>query len=648
MSEHSWSWLAQQSLACSSSGSGVHRLSYRFRGWTVLVAREVWKHGLAGMLHFCLTILLGSLLLAACGDPPSLASEADQTPTTPQPVLRPRAAATEATTRAATPTTTATPDAPGFVQVAAGENHTCALQHDGTVLCWGRNEDGQLDVPKGARFQQITAGWRFSCGIQTDGRINCWGRNEHEQLDAPDGQFTAIDAGWDHVCALSGASATCWGWNANERAAPPTGVEFTAIGAGAEHSCGLALNGDLKCWGSNDDGRADSHSGPFRKLAVGIAHTCALRTDGTASCQGDNSAGQSHPPGTPFALISAGSEHTCGVLPTGALKCWGGNPGRGINVQLAAPAGLFTSLSAGWKSTCAINKHGHAQCWKYTYEATRIAPYDRLNLTNAFPGYSFPQPTDIFPWPSGGLAVVNREGYISTHIGGTEPRRILDLSDATDSSGAENGMLSAALDPDFGEFPFLYVYYTARGEKEGAKELAKLTRFPIVDGRAVRKKELIILDITRPTRPGSHYGGAIRFGPDGMLYLGIGDAVCFECPQRLDTLHGKIIRIDVRGGSVEQPYRVPADNPLIGTPGARSEIWAYGLRNPWRMAFDPKDGRLWVGDVGQTTEEEVSIAAAGQNLGWPIFEGSTCLTTNGFDFAARFIQSRQWIFVQRI
>ena len=400
------------------------------------------------------TVALGTLLLAACGDPPSLASEADQTPTTPQPVLRPRAVATEATTPAPTPTTTETTVAPTFLQVAAGENHSCALQNDGRVVCWGANDDGQLDVPEGTRFEQITAGYGSSCGIRTDGGIACWGRNNHQQLDAPDGQFTAIDAGWDHVCALSGASATCWGWNANERAAPPTGVEFTAIGAGAEHSCGLALNGDLKCWGSNDDGRADSHSGLFRKLAVGIAHTCALRTDGTASCQGENSAGQSDPPETAFALISAGSEHTCGVLPTGALKFWGGNPGRGINVQLAAPAGLFTSLSAGWKSTCAINKHGHAQCWKYTYEATRIAPYDRLNLTNAFPGYSFPQPTEIFPWPSGGLAVVNREGYISTHIGGTEPRQILDLSDATDSSGAENGMLSAALDPDFGEFPF--------------------------------------------------------------------------------------------------------------------------------------------------------------------------------------------------
>ena len=137
--------------------------------------------------------------------------------------------------------------------------------------------------------------------------------------------------------------------------------------------------------------------------------------------------------------------------------------------------------------------------------------------------------------------------------------------------------------------------------------------------------------LPRPTygyEGSSHYGGSIRFGPDGMLYLGIGDSHCFKCPQSLDTLHGKIIRIDVRDTSAQQPYRVPEDNPFVGTPDARPEFWSYGLRNPYRMAFDPRDGRLWVSDVGHDTEEEVTIAAAGVNLGWPIFEGSSCLIIN--------------------
>ena len=93
----------------------------------------------------------------------------------------------------------------------------------------------------------------------------------------------------------------------------------------------------------------------------------------------------------------------------------------------------------------------------------------------------------------------------------------------------------------------------------------------------------------------------------------------------LESLHGKIIRIDVRGASAEQPYRIPRDNPMLAVPDARPEIWAYGLRNPWRMAFDLHDGSLWVADVGHDAEEEVSIATAGANLGWPIFEGSDCL-----------------------
>ena len=600
----------------------------------MLVAREVWKHGLAGMLHFCVTLIVGTLLLAACGDSPSLASETDQTPTTPQPVLRPRAAATEATTRAATPTTTATPVAPAFVQVAAGENHSCALQNGGRVQCWGANDDGQLDVPEGVSFQQITAGYRYSCGIRADGGVTCWGRNDHAQLDAPDGQFTAIDAGWDHVCALSGTDAICWGWNANERATPPPGLALTAIGAGAEHSCGLTPNGDLECWGKNDDGRADPRQGPLSALAVGIAHTCALTNLGTAVCQGENAAGQTDAPETVFRQMSAGSDYTCGLRPDGALHCWGSSPNKASHVPLAAPPGPFTSISAGWKSTCALTESGFAQCWEYPAPVRPAPPYDRLNLVNASPGHLFSQPTEVFSWPAGGLAVADRTGFISIYAAGSEPSLVLDLSDIVDSGGSLNGMLSAAVDPEFSEFSFLYVYYTIRDEQQGGKESTRLTRFPVVDGQAVREEELLILEIPMLPRPtygyegSSHYGGSIRFGPDGMLYLGIGDSHCFKCPQSLETLHGKIIRIDVRDTSAQQPYRVPEDNPFVGTPDARPEIWAYGLRNPYRMAFDPRDGRLWVSDVGHDTEEEVTIAAAGVNLGWPIFEGSSCLIIN--------------------
>ena len=421
---------------------------------------------LAGVLPLCFMLILGTLLLAACGDPPSPASETDQAPTTPQPVLRPRAAATEATRGAATPTTTATPDAPAFIQVAAGEDHSCALQKDGRVVCWGANDDGQLNVPEGARFEQITAGYGFSCGIRTDGGIACWGRNNHQQLDAPAGQFTAIDAGWDRVCALSGATATCWGWNANERATPPTDTAFAEIGTGAEHSCGLSSTGDLICWGKNNDGQADSRRGTFRALAVGIAHTCVLDNDNMVLCQGDSASGQSSPPKAAFTQISSGKDHSCGLLPTRDVVCWGRGQSKAINVRLGSPPGPFTSISAGWRQTCALTDDGHAQCWNYEYLPIPFPPYDRLQFTDALPGYTLNQPTDVFPWPNGGLAVVDREGSIRTYIPGSEPHNILDLEDAVASDGSLNGLLSSALDPEIQTFTssHFFTYSTQLGE----------------------------------------------------------------------------------------------------------------------------------------------------------------------------------------
>ncbi|MSQ42549.1 MAG: hypothetical protein EXR65_05915 [Dehalococcoidia bacterium] len=117
----------------------------------------------------------------------------------------------------------------------------------------------------------------------------------------------------------------------------------------------------------------------------------------------------------------------------------------------------------------------------------------------------------------------------------------------------------------------------------------------------------------------NHNGGAIRFGPDGMLYLGLGDGGSRGDPQRneqnLGTLPGKIIRIDVRDATAARPYAVPPDNPFAGRAGARCEIWAYGLRNPWRMAFDTATGALWAGDVGQGAVEEVDVIERGGNYG---------------------------------
>ena len=287
--------------------------------------------------------------------------------------------------------------------------------------------------------------------------------------------------------------------------------------------------------------------------------------------------------------------------------------------------GKFAAQSIGWRNSCALSPNEQAVCWRQP---------DIQNLSGlyeAFGGVKFEQPVALFPLPDGGLAVVERKGTITAYSDEPDaapPKTMLDLTDETVCCEHEQGMLNAALDPQFEKFPFLYVYYIvvsehAYGENMGGI-VGRLARFRIAGGKAVRHSELTILDMPQPNK--YHYGGGLRFGADGMLYLGIGDNALrriYSPSQSLNSLHGKIIRIDVRGATPEQPYRAPTDNPFVGNPEARSEIWAYGLRNPWRMDFAP-DGRLFIADVGFDTQEEISLAAAGANLSWPICEGNAC------------------------
>ena len=509
-----------------------------------------------------------------------------------------------------------------LTQIGIGRDGQCGLRESGRVVCQGNDYHLRPTMPlAAARFQQVTVGQEYACGLGLDKTITCWGSSEYGKNAPPPGQFTQVDAGKQHACALDTAGyAHCWGWDWDGRTTPPTDVVFTAIAAGGVHGCGLTANGTLQCWGKNDLGQANSHSGPFQSLALGIRNTCALRPDGAAWCQGDDAAGQSSPPPGAFTQIAAGELHTCGLRPEGRLECWGG----GFGAELGEPAGKFTALSGGWDTFCALQPGGYPTCWRY--QSGSAVPQLLPELTfRVSPVAEIRQPVELLSWPGGGLAVVQREGTLAKCIAdnqspcaaGAKPP-LLDLTDRTDSSTTENGMLSAALDPDFDRFPFLYVYYTVRADPRKAR----LSRFPADNGQVDKAGELVILEQPMPNY--AHYGGAIRFGPDDLLYLGIGENIFFpEDAQDLASLRGKIIRIDVRGASPEQPYTIPADNPMLAMPAARPEIWAYGLRNPWRMSFDAA-GRLWVGDVGDKGAEEVSIVTAGANLGWPIFEGNLC------------------------
>ncbi len=240
--------------------------------------------------------------------------------------------------------------------------------------------------------------------------------------------------------------------------------------------------------------------------------------------------------------------------------------------------------------------------------------------------YQFQQPIELAALPDGSLLIAEQRGSITRFVeteDGVEQFGVLDLTDAV-RFGGEEGLLSFALDPQFESDPYLYVYYSPR---EGGR--SRLSRFLIMQGAAIPASELVIIEIGQPYP--NHNGGAVRFGPDGMLYLGIGDGGAANDPhghgQNTETLLGTIIRLDVSRSDTAEPYRIPLDNPFVGVEGVLPEIYAYGLRNPWRMSFDLATGRLWVGDVGQNAVEEIAIVGAGSNQGWRVFEGDRCFAS---------------------
>jgi glucose/arabinose dehydrogenase len=194
------------------------------------------------------------------------------------------------------------------------------------------------------------------------------------------------------------------------------------------------------------------------------------------------------------------------------------------------------------------------------------------------------------------------------------------------ASGGERGLLGLAFHPGYPTDPRFVVDYT---DLDGNTVVSSFTVDPSDPNVADPDSEKVFLHITQPFA--NHNGGAVLFGPDRMLYIAMGDGGSAGDPQgngqRLDTLLAKILRIDVDATSGDAPYAIPPDNPFATTAGARPEIWAYGLRNPWRMRFDDATGDLWIGDVGQNAYEEIDVMRAGtsgQDFGWNRMEGFHC------------------------
>lgn len=226
------------------------------------------------------------------------------------------------------------------------------------------------------------------------------------------------------------------------------------------------------------------------------------------------------------------------------------------------------------------------------------------------------------------IFIVEQPGRIRVlREGSVLPTPYLDITDRV-GSGGERGLLSVAFHPRFAENGYLYLNYT---DRSGNTQIERYTADPDAD-TVDPASAALLLAVEQPF--GNHNGGLNVFGPDNLLYIGLGDGGSGGDPQgngqNTSTLLGSILRIDVDG---VEPYEIPDDNPFASG-GGRPEIWAYGLRNPWRFSFDEETERVYVADVGQREWEEVNVEPAGEgglNYGWNILEGSHCFDTSECD-----------------
>lgn len=268
------------------------------------------------------------------------------------------------------------------------------------------------------------------------------------------------------------------------------------------------------------------------------------------------------------------------------------------------------------------------------------APRAHSQVVNAFPNlpaFNFPTAIAAPVDATNRLYVVERAGRVYTFDNdpAVGARTLcLDISSKI-TTQTEGGMLDIAPYPHFRFLRPFYVTYTAESPRRTV-----LSRFETIPGNpnvADPASEVVILEIPKVNL--HHNGGCVAFGPDGYLYLSLGDDGYTPNSQDLTVLTGKILRIDVDHPANGLAYGIPPDNPFAGNvDGYREEIWAYGFRNPWRFSFDAATNRLWAADVGEHSQEEIDVVEKGRNYGWPLMEGFACYNppscdTTGLDLA---------------
>ena len=337
------------------------------------------------------------------------------------------------------------------------------------------------------------------------------------------------------------------------------------------------------------------------------------------------------------------------MLAAVAIACGGSSPPPDEPPTPPAPAPATTAATP---ATTTVATPARSPTPTPTPVSTTPVPVETVSaeppaiaLVPAFPGLpALEEPIGLVEAPEHDLfLIVLQEGRVlAVPRGGpwSAPRTVHDQRQRTSTVYYEEGLLAVVLDPDFARNGYVYAYYSANPAPDAY--VSRLVRFGTTGAGATfafdAASELLILEVEQVN--GYHNGGALLFGPDGMLWLGLGDGGTIQAPgsttaiqgdplghgQNLETLLGTVVRIDVRGATAHAPYAIPPDNPFRDRDDARPEIQAYGLRNPWRMSLDRATGVLWAGDAGERRREEVNIVRAGGNYGWNTMEGTLCFS----------------------
>ncbi|MDN2699011.1 PQQ-dependent sugar dehydrogenase [Janthinobacterium sp. SUN073] len=359
-------------------------------------------------------------------------------------------------------------------------------------------------------------------------------------------------------------------------------------------ACCLALL--AACGGGHEHHPPDATTGDLTISIVGLPAGVA----GAATLSG---------PGSYSKTLTASTTLT-GLAP-GAYTLSAASVAQGTQTLAPTPVTQQVQVNAGATASASI-----------TYAVT--APL-ALALQEVASGLSTPIFLTAPPGDSR-LFILERPGRIRVlQNGNLLATPFLDISPLTTSG--ERGLLSLAFHPQYASNGYFFIYYTnLAGDIVIERRQVSAGNANVADPLSA----LTILTLPHPTFS-NHYGGLLSFGPDGYLYAGTGDGGSAGDPsgnaQNTNVLLGKLLRLDVNASTVAQPYVIPPGNPFAGTPGARGEIWAYGLRNPWRYAFDVPAQLLYIADVGQANWEEVDVRPVGQagnNYGWNIMEGLHC------------------------